>query len=884
MTGEWSVCRNRNTTCNNIVMNIDPEKFTELGISAIKEMAEVAKRNGQQEVEVWHLLSALMAQENGIVPALLEETGVGTAPVQLGLQRELNNLAKIAGDVNTSRSYASTALTEAIEKAQKISREMQDDYVSTEHLLIGLASVGKPATFKQFLKNFNLTEKKLREILEKMRAGQKVTSRTPENSFRALKKYGIDLVEQAKAGKLDPVIGRDSEIRRVIRILSRKTKNNPVLIGEPGVGKTAIVEGLAQRIVRGDVPEGLKDKTIFTLEMGSLLAGAKFRGEFEERLKAVLNEVSKAEGRIVLFIDEMHTIVGAGKAEGAIDAGNMLKPMLARGELHCIGATTLNEYRQNIEKDAALERRFQTVLVDQPNVEDTISILRGLRERFEIHHGVNIRDEALVNAAVLSNRYISDRFLPDKAIDLVDEACAMIRTELDSMPAELDEISRRVLQLEIEETALKLEKDKSSQDRLDNLSKELGNARDKMETIKRKWENERKGIDDVRVLREQIETMRADMERAERAYDLNLVAELKHGKLPTLEAELEALEKVDKKDDSILKEEVTAEEIADIVARWTGVPVTKLIEGEREKILRLQSILHERVIGQDEAVDSVAEAIMRARAGIKDPNRPIGSFLFLGPTGVGKTELAKTLAESLFDSENNVVRIDMSEYMEKHSVARLIGAPPGYVGYEEGGQLTEAVRRKPYSVILFDEIEKAHPDVFNVLLQLMDDGRLTDSQGRTVDFKNAVVIMTSNVGSRYLQDNLIDNEISESARESVMADLRDHFRPEFLNRIDDTVLFKPLSLEEITEIVDLLVTSLNKRLEDRKVSVVFTESAKKWIGEKGYDPTYGARPLKRFLQKQVETQLARALVAGEVEEGSEVAFSVKDEELMMKVS
>ena len=884
MTGEWSVCRNRNTTCNNIVMNIDPEKFTELGISAIKEMAEVAKRNGQQEVEVWHLLSALMAQENGIVPALLEETGVGTAPVQLGLQRELNNLAKIAGDVNTSRSYASTALTEAIEKAQKISREMQDDYVSTEHLLIGLASVGKPATFKQFLKNFNLTEKKLRELLEKMRAGQKVTSRTPENSFRALKKYGIDLVEQAKAGKLDPVIGRDSEIRRVIRILSRKTKNNPVLIGEPGVGKTAIVEGLAQRIVRGDVPEGLKDKTIFTLEMGSLLAGAKFRGEFEERLKAVLNEVSKAEGRIVLFIDEMHTIVGAGKAEGAIDAGNMLKPMLARGELHCIGATTLNEYRQNIEKDAALERRFQTVLVDQPNVEDTISILRGLRERFEIHHGVNIRDEALVNAAVLSNRYISDRFLPDKAIDLVDEACAMIRTELDSMPAELDEISRRVLQLEIEETALKLEKDKSSQDRLDNLSKELGNARDKMEIIKRKWENERKGIDDVRVLREQIETMRADMERAERAYDLNLVAELKHGKLPTLEAELEALEKVDKKDDSILKEEVTAEEIADIVARWTGVPVTKLIEGEREKILRLQSILHERVIGQDEAVDLVAEAIMRARAGIKDPNRPIGSFLFLGPTGVGKTELAKTLAESLFDSENNVVRIDMSEYMEKHSVARLIGAPPGYVGYEEGGQLTEAVRRKPYSVILFDEIEKAHPDVFNVLLQLMVVGRLTDSQGLTVDFKNAVVIMTSNVGSRYLQDNLIDNEISESARESVMADLRDHFRPEFLNRIDDTVLFKPLSLEEITEIVDLLVTSLNKRLEDRKVSVVFTESAKKWIGEKGYDPTYGARPLKRFLQKQVETQLARALVAGEVEEGSEVAFSVKDEELMMKVS
>ena len=864
-------------------MNIDPEKFTELGISAIKEMAEVAKRNGQQEVEVWHLTSALIAQENGIVPALLDEMGVGIAPVQLGLQRELKNLPKIAGDINTSRSYASVALTEAIEKGQKVSVEMQDDYVSTEHLLLGLASVGKPATYTQFLKNFDLSEKKIKETLQNLRGGQKINSRTPENSFRALKKYGIDLVEQAKSGKLDPVIGRDSEIRRVIRILSRKTKNNPVLIGEPGVGKTAIVEGLAQRIVRGDVPEGLKDKTIFTLEMGSLLAGAKFRGEFEERLKAVLNEVSKAEGRIVLFIDEMHTIVGAGKAEGAIDAGNMLKPMLARGELHCIGATTLNEYRQNIEKDAALERRFQTVLVEQPNVEDTISILRGLRERFEIHHGVNIRDEALVNAAVLSNRYISDRFLPDKAIDLVDEACAMIRTELDSMPAELDEVSRRVLQLEIEETALKQETDKSSKDRLENLRKELGNARDKMETIKRRWENERKGIDDVRVLREQIETMRADMERAERAYDLNLVAELKHGKLPTLEAELEVLEKMEKKEDSILKEEVTAEEIADIVARWTGVPVTKLIEGEREKILRLQSILHERVIGQDEAVDAVSEAIMRARAGIKDPNRPIGSFLFLGPTGVGKTELATPLAESLFDSENNVVRIDMSEYMEKHSVARLIGAPPGYVGYEEGGQLTEAVRRKPYSVILFDEIEKAHPDVFNVLLQLMDDGRLTDSQGRTVDFKNVVVIMTSNVGSRYLQENLIDNEISESARDSVMADLRDHFRPEFLNRIDDTVLFKPLSLEEITEIVDLLLNSLNKRLEDRKVTVVFTDAAKKWIGEKGYDPTYGARPLKRFLQKQVETQLARALVAGEVEEGSEVAFSVKDDELVMKV-
>ena len=871
----------RNLQKNN-VMNIDPEKFTEMGIGAIREMADVAQRNGQQEVDVWHLLAALVRQEHGIVPSLLEEMGIGAAAVQLSLERELGGLPKIAGNVNTARSYASQALTEAVEKSHSVSAAMEDDYVSTEHLFLGLITVGKPTSLTKFFKNFGLSEKKVHKALEEMRGGQKVTSKTPENTFRALKKYGIDLVEQAKSGKLDPVIGRDTEIRRVIRILSRKTKNNPVLIGEPGVGKTAIVEGLAQRIVRGDVPEGLKDKTIFTLDMGSLLAGAKFRGEFEERLKAVLTEVSKGEGRIVLFIDEMHTIVGAGKAEGAIDAGNMLKPMLARGELHCIGATTLNEYRLHVEKDAALERRFQTILVDQPNVEDTISILRGLSERFEIHHGVNIRDEALVNAAVLSNRYISDRFLPDKAIDLVDEACAMIRTELDSMPAELDEISRRVLQLEIEETALKQEKDKASKERLEVLRKELGNARDKMETFKRRWEGERKDIDDIRVLREQIESTRSEMERAERAYDLNLVAELKHGKLPTLEADLEKLEKAEKKD-TLLKEEVTAEEIADIVARWTGVPVTKLIEGEKQKLLRLQSILHERVIGQEEAVDAVAEAILRARAGIKDPNRPIGSFLFLGPTGVGKTELAKTLAESLFDSENNVVRIDMSEYMEKHSVARLIGAPPGYVGYEEGGQLTEAVRRKPYSVVLFDEIEKAHPDVFNVLLQLMDDGRLTDSQGRTVDFKNVVVIMTSNVGSRYLQDNVIDCEISESVRESVLADLRDHFRPEFLNRIDDVVLFKPLSLEEITEIVDLLLAGLNNRLEDRKVSVAFTSAAKKWIGEKGYDPTYGARPLKRFLQKQVETQLARALVAGEVEEGSDVAFSVKDEELVMKV-
>jgi len=860
---------------------MNPEKMTVMSRQAVQEAQNEARRRSHNEVDTWHLLVALLAQEGGIVPSLVEKLGLTVSALQLAANRELERLPKVSGAVDVSKIYVTQALNEVLTKAEQEAENLKDEFMSVEHLFLALIAIGKPDTLKKYFASFGLDRAKVLKELQAMRGSQRVTTDNPETTYNALEKYGVDLVAQARKGKMDPVIGRDAEIRRAIRILSRKTKNNPVLIGEPGVGKTAIVEGLAQRILRGDVPEGLKDKTVFSLDMGALVAGAKYRGEFEERLKSVLNEVKAAEGRIILFIDELHTIVGAGKTDGAMDAGNLLKPMLARGELHCIGATTLDEYRKHIEKDPALERRFQPVVVEEPSVEDAISILRGLRERYELHHGVRIQDNALVSAAVLSHRYIADRFLPDKAIDLVDEACAMIRTEIDSLPTELDELQRRVMQLEIEETALKQEKDDASKRRLDTLRKELADAKEKATALRAVWSKEKESLGRVQKVREELETARLEMAKAERNYDLNKIAELKHGRIPQLEKELAKAEKTGTAKTTLVKEEVSSEEIAEIISKWTHIPLSKLLQGEKEKLLKLEDELHTRVIGQDEGVRLVSEAILRARAGIKDPRRPIGSFLFLGPTGVGKTELAKTLAAQLFDSEDNLIRLDMSEYMEKFNTSRLIGAPPGYVGYDEGGQLTEAVRRKPYSVVLFDEIEKAHPDVFNVLLQVLDDGRITDSQGRTVDFKNTVIIMTSNIGSRHLLEGVKGDEIPESVREGVMADLRASFRPEFLNRVDETVLFKPLSLEEIERIVTLLIADINRRLADKRVTVTLDKKAQEWVAEKGYDPVFGARPLKRFLQRHLETRLARALISGEVGEDSTVTFKVKGGELVL---
>ncbi len=866
---------------------MDYTKLTNKLQQAVASAQSLATGMGHQEVTTSHLLKALLEQDAGLLPRLLQKMNISPDVIARQNEELLRRKASISGSSAVSR-YASAGLLQVLNQAEKEAAEMKDEFVAVEHAVLALLSSDEPGNreVRQLLNQHGMKRDTVLEALTEIRGHQRITSKDPEATYEVLEKYGRDLVAEVRAGKVDPVIGRDDEIRRVIRILSRKTKNNPVLIGEPGVGKTAIVEGLAHRIVRKDVPEGLKDKMIFSLDMSALVAGAKYRGEFEERLQAVLREVKESNGQIILFIDELHTIVGAGKTEGAMDAGNMLKPMLARGELHCIGATTLDEYRTYIEKDPALERRFQQVLVSEPDVEDTISILRGLKERFEVHHGVKIHDNAIVAAGVLSDRYISDRFLPDKAIDLIDEACAMIRTEIDSMPGEMDEVTRRIMKLEIEEAALKKETDDLSRSRLEALQRELADLKEKQLEMKARWDKEKEGIERVNELKKRLEQARVDLENAQEEYDLNRSAELSYGIIPDLERQLKQAEEEAQQDHEgrLLREAVTEEEIADIVSRWTGIPISRLVEGEREKLLRLEEVLHERVVGQDEAVQLVADAVIRSRAGIKDPNRPIGSFLFLGPTGVGKTELAKAIAASLFDREENMIRIDMSEYMEKHSVSRLVGAPPGYIGYEEGGQLTEAVRRQPYSVILLDEVEKAHPDVFNLLLQLLDDGRLTDSQGRNVDFKNTIVIMTSNIGSVHLLQAMErDGEISESVRQTVMRELNSHFRPEFLNRVDDIVIFKPLSLNEIQQIVLKLADGLRTRLVDRQISLNISDDAARLIADEGFDPAYGARPLKRFIQRALETKVARALIAGEATPGSTVEVTANEGDLQVHI-